>query len=63
MILWTLLAVLLALTWPIWFSLFAMLSTMLMGGLFWLVGAKVTIKKGGTQIGYVRWFKFHRTKI
>lgn len=30
---------------------------------FWALGFKITIKSGGQNIGYVRWFKFYPNTV
>lgn len=29
--------------------------------ILWMLGLPIVIKKSGVKVGYVRWFKFHRT--
>lgn len=33
---------------------------LLLGIAFWACGAKVKVKESGREIGYIRWFTFHR---
>lgn len=41
------------------FALFIMLC---IGVLAWAFGAHVKVKQNGAEIGYVRWFTFHRSQ-